>query len=278
MNLKYAVLSLTVVGILAGSTGCNQPSNISYTIGAPDINHVEFSARLVNKYGIGASGSFPINNLGTISMLPETNTSGFGLDVNLDIHAFLPGTWAQYQSTGNLPTGIAFPAYMGNSLVDVSIPKLDTNDIKWHFYFGVGSQRYVGVASVLKAVGTNIPAVNLGYVFYNKSGNVVLGIQFFGAELDANGALLSNGGLFIGTDLTPLLPAQSKQALVVDNKNALRDAIDGTPVTINGESVTAQVTVSGRDAAQIKTKGDMQRLLRQYIDATQVGADNSDEE
>ncbi|MCM0606665.1 MAG: hypothetical protein KA715_11290 [Xanthomonadaceae bacterium] len=270
-NKKTKIATLLTIGLVMGMTGCNSnESPVEFSIGMPDVAHVEFDAKLKRKYGIGISGEFDLPNVGVIKVIAETPTSGFGLGLNLDLQAFVRSTFgAEYSEVNTLPTGIGFPDWMPGPLIDVTYGKFDSKDIKWHFYFGVRGPKVVGVTAVLNAINEDIPSVNIGYVFYDKKGNVVLGVQFYGPKVVA-GTLVEHGGILIGTNLSPLLPAGATQAtLSADGIAAVSQALSGGPVKINGRTVTTNVTVSGSGARKIKSKAAFNRLMRKFIQSTQ---------
>lgn len=267
MFFKKALLAVTLVTTL---TACNSPDvTVDYTLKSPDINHVEFDAKLRNKYGIGIGGSFDVNSYAQIVIIPETATSGFGLGLSVNASTFVRETFgAEYSEVTTLPTGLAIPEWMPGPQMDVTIPKYDSSDIRWHFYFGVRGQRTVGVAALLKALGSDVPSVNIGYVFYNKQGKVVLGVEFFGPKV-VNGSLVENGGLLIGTNLSPLLPGGNVQALSAEGVKAVSDAMNGNKIQIGGETLKANITVRGSEAHKLNNKRAFKRVMGKFIRATQ---------
>lgn len=263
-----AIFTLTLV---MGMTGCkNSQSPVDFSLRLPDADHVEFDARLKQKYGLGISGEFDLKDIGTVLVMPETGTKGFGLGLRLNSGAFVRKTFGtEYQEVGTLPTGAGFPEWLPSPVMDVTSSKLDSKDIKWHFYFGVRGAKSVGVAAVLKAVNEDIPSVNIGYVFYDKKGNVVLGVQFFGPKV-SGGTLVENGGVLVGTNLSPLFPSSGKEIeLGAEGVGAVAQALSGGPVVVGGRTVSTSITVSGSGARKLKSKAAFNRVMKQFIRATQ---------
>lgn len=268
---RKSVMSLTVVAMVVSLASCkNQQSPVDFKVTVPDADHVEFSARLKQKYGLGIAGEFEIRDLGTISLIPESNIKGFGVAFKLNSGAFIRERFGvEYSEVSTLPTGQPFPEFMAGPVMDVTIPKYDSGEVKWHFYFGVRGEKYVGAAAVLRAVGANVPSVNIGYVFYDKQGRVVLGIQFFGPKLDGQGGVIENGGILVGTNLSPLIDTGSSvESLGAQGIAAVSQAISGKPISIGGRTVTTHVTVSGSQAHKIKSKRSFNKVMKRFIEAT----------
>ena len=272
-------LTLAMVAVAVGSAGCTQQeSPVQFSFSIPEPNVLGFQATLTQRYGIGLAGSFDLpKNVGRILLVPESSSQGFGLGLNLNTRAFLRETWVDFREVNGLPTGASFPSWMGVPLVDVAVPELNRGGVDYHFYFGARGQFYVGAAGVIHAIDERFPAVNIGYTFYDKQGRVVLGFQFFGPKIGSNGRAEVPGGIFIGTNLSPFIPAGSKnvgvtsQALAFATPNIERlaaIAISGAPVKINGQSVQSHIVTSGRDAGRYRTKADVKKVLDRYFEAS----------
>jgi hypothetical protein len=176
---------------------------------------------------------------------------------------------------------------MAGPVVDVVIPPANTNAVDWHFYFGTRGQFYLGVASVIHAIDEKFPALNIGYTFYDKQGRAVLGVMFFGPKVSNQGQLLSPGGIFVGTNLTPFLPAELRTSpnLAIKSNELMSNplgsteqvpgvlslaskALRGEPLSINGRSVISDVQVQGRDMGKYGSKRKLKRLVDRYMEAS----------
>ncbi|MBI3544663.1 MAG: hypothetical protein HY075_15435 [Deltaproteobacteria bacterium] len=281
-------LALIASAVMVGTfTGCqDQGDPVAFNVSFPQPNEIGFQATLTSRYGIGLAGSFNLpKDLGQIVLVPESPASGFGLQFDLNTRVFLKDSWLGFREVSALPTGASFPAWMSGPVVDFTSPDLNQHGVDYHLYFGARGQFYVGAAGVIHAIDGSFPPVNIGYTFYDKQGRVVVGFQFFGP---ANG---SPGGIFIGSNLSPYIPASPQpqpspapgpsgfvpgvasvsSALSVSPEQAIHYANLanlGAPVYINGKSVVADVVTSGRDAHRYQSKSSIQKLIKRFGDAS----------
>ena len=82
--------------------------------------------------------------------------------------------------------------------------------------FGTNGQYTVGAAAVIKEIDEDWPDVTIGYDFYNDDNELIAGVLFFGPRV-AGGQLISPGGIFIGSDITPFLPDDFEPVAVADD-------------------------------------------------------------
>lgn len=278
-SMNRSFIALTVVAGLFLSTGCQQndtPATFSITV--PQPNTLETSITLTKHYGINLTGNFPILQYGSIFLNGEAPDHGFNFGFTLNTAAFLQQSWVNYQEVSTLPTGDAFPSWQTGPVVDVIIPPANTNAVDWHFYFGTHGQFYMGVASVIHGIDANFPAVRLEYSFYDNQGRVIIGLVFFGPKV-TNGHLDSPGGIFVGTNITPFLPADvlraNAQNVTVSSSSSslpsasvaelVRSAGSGRPVRINGQSVVADLKLSGPDAHKYRTRSQVQGVIDRFM-------------
>ena len=288
-KLWFGYFTLLASALVAVSfTGCVQgPSPVNFSVTFPQPNVIGFDANLTQKYGIGLAGSFTLpQSVGTIVLVPETPAQGFGLQLDLNTAAFLKSTWVNFKETTTLPTGAPFPGWLTGTVVDVTSPDLNQNGVDYHFYFGDQTQFYVGVAGVIHAINGSFPAITIGYTFYDATGRVVLGFQFFGP----NGAI--PGGIFIGSNLTPFIQAAAPsptptptptpapvgtavaaRALSISSAelmHAVTQANRGLPATINGQSVVAEIRASGPDAHRYRSQSSLNGVINRFMAASRT--------
>ncbi|MCC7440564.1 MAG: hypothetical protein IT285_02960 [Bdellovibrionales bacterium] len=278
---RISTMALTGLVVLSGCQTNEKPVEFSVTV--PAANTLGFDAELTRAYGLGLSGNFDILQYGSVYLRPETPQNFFQFGFRLHTDAFLQESWVNYQEVNTLPTGAAFPLWMTGPVVDVVIPPINTPAVNWHFYLGTRGQYYLGVAAVIPAINQNFPAVDLGYTFYDSQGRVVLGLLFFGPKINPqNGLLVSPGGIFIGSNLTPFLPAElhpgggaagGDQAGVLTMAGGdpweLAARINrGGPLEVNGKSVVADVQVLGRDRGRYQSQSKIRGLVDRFAAAS----------
>lgn len=276
---QTSIFSAVVVTSLTFG-GCQlQDSPVVFGVSVPQPNVIGFQANLTQRYGLGLAGSFALpKNVGEVVLAPETSSSGFGLGLNLNTAAFLRSTWLQFQEVNVLPTGALFPGWMSGPVVDITSPDLNRYGVDYHFFLGTRGVWYLGAAGLIHKVDESFPAVNIGYTFYDNKGNVVIGFQFFGPKIGSNGKAVVPGGIFIGTNLSPLLPpapdgnvAVAASALRIQNGellNIVEKANHGQPIRINGQSVASDIQTSGKDAGKYKSQGEIRGLIDRYMEAS----------
>jgi hypothetical protein len=270
-------LCATVIAAAAVSAGCRGSKPVQFTIGVPQPNTVAFQANLMQSYGVDLAGTFVLpKDYGSITLVPESATTGMGIGMTLNTGAFVPANWAEYQEVTTLPTGTAFPLWMEGPVVDVNLPEFDTGPVSYHAYLGVRGQWYVGVAGLIDQIDEDFPAVNIGYTFRDSKGNVVVGLKFFGPKLGEDGHAEVPGGIFVGTNLSPLLagilPAQNGQVsspvVTPEMMEKFNDAANsGKPITLDGHTVLVQRLVSGPDSGAYRSNKRIQGLLNRYLTA-----------
>ena len=200
-----------LLSLCLGFSACRpQDPPIQYSLTVPEPNQVRLEVELAKRYGLGLTGQFDIFNYGSIFLQGESASRNFGFGFELNTGVFLRDTWVNYREVTALPTGALFPVWLRGPVVDVKIPALDREQLGWDFYFGTRGQFYVGVAASIGALRGNVPSINIEYSFYDSQGRVVLGLQFYGPEVGGQGR---PGGIFIGTNITPFLPAEALPVL-----------------------------------------------------------------
>jgi hypothetical protein len=281
-QISYGVLALALA---ATTSACRQdPNPATFQVTVPNPNTVQMQVGLTQRFGIALSGTFPLViegiDYGSIYVTPESPSSGLGFGFTLNTNTFLRESWVNYQEVTTLPTGDAFPSWHGGPVVDVVIPPANISELSWHFYFGTRTQFYVGAAAVISAIGRGFPAVRLEYSFYDNQGRVIIGIVFFGPKLDASGNLLSPGGIYVGTNITPFLPenmrniggrsssASSVSLSAAEISRLISAAHTGKPVKVGGRSVTADLAVSGRDSGRYRSAQSIQGLADRFAAAS----------
>ncbi len=220
MNKKqsqWKVLGLSLVGIvLFGATviSCQQsepPARLQVTV--PSVNQVSVGIQLTARYGLNLGGEFPIQDFGSIFFTPESPSSGLGFGFRLNSSVFRHDNWINYQEVTTLPTNAAFPAWMTGPVVDIVVPPANINALAWHFYIGTRQNFYVGAAALISAINQNFPSLRIEYSFYDPQGKVIVGLVFFGPKIE-NGRVVVPGGIFVGTNVSPYLPAEVRNWIV----------------------------------------------------------------
>lgn len=287
MFIQKSTFSKISAGALAvcvalSSAACRQdPKPATFSITVPSANTVEVQVALAQRFGLGLSGNIPVTidgvNYGSVMLMPESPSSGFGFGFSLNTGVFLRDTWVNYQEVTSLPTGDAFPAWMSGPVVDLVVPPANINELGWHFYFGTRSQFYVGAAALISAIGRDFPSLRLEYSFYDDKGRVILGLVFFGPKMRSDGSVEVPGGIFVGTNISPFLPPElqnlgmqgsgvSVSALQVSG--LVQAANSGQAIKINGKSVTADLSVSGRDAGRYRSQSAIQGIADRFAAAS----------
>lgn len=283
-----AVTGGSLLGLVALSSGCNsQEPPITYSITVPAQDTLRFEAQLSKRYGIGITGSFDIFQYGTIFVRGETPSSNFVFGFSLNAGVFLKDTWVNFRETTSLPTGALFPAWVNTEVVDVSIPAANTPPVDFNFYFGTRGQLHVGLAASIKAIDQNFPDLYIDYAFYDRQGRVILGLVFYGPKKDSSGNLLQPGGIFVGSNITPFLPADviaglpknpsdqpgplalaEGQRMLVQALSYVESAEKGTPVTVQGKSLVSEIKFHGKDAHRIRSSRDLRKAVNQFLSTT----------
>ncbi len=283
-TLAALLLSPAFQGCIDGSNGggtvVKEPP-VNFHINVAGQNQIQFGVELSKRYGLGLAGSYNIRDYGTVFVSPEGPTNNFMFGFNLNTRVFLKESWLNFQEVTSLPTGAMFPGWMSGPVVDFESPEINTSGLQWHFYIGTRDQFYIGAAALIKQVDNNFPAVNVGYTFYDNSGNVVLGLLFFGPKLDSNGKVAVPGGIFVGTNISPLLPntlssnqvatlaARSQSELQNINVMELaHKASEGKPVKINGKSAFGFIDIRGKDARKFNDEKKVRSLITRYTNAS----------
>jgi len=188
----------------------NQP--VIYRIDVPAQNHIDVEIELTQRIGLGLAGTFNIDvggvRYGSIRLEPETQSHGFRLGLDFDLGIFVPGTLGSFQQTSALPTGQLFASWVRSPMVDLKIPEANIPELGWDFYFGTQGRIAFGAAATITAINGNFPSISLDYAFRDSQGRLILGVQFYGPGRDAQGRSVP-GGIFLGTDLTDLLPREA---------------------------------------------------------------------
>jgi hypothetical protein len=275
-SMCSAFLALLLVFFAAG---CKQEKAVNYEVSVPQENTVKFEAELLKKYGIGIDGSFDIFDYGSIFVRSETPDRFFQFGFELHTGTFLKETWVNYDETTTLPNGSPMPSWISDPVVDVVIPPANIPELGWHFYFGT-TQFYLGVAAVITAIDERFPALNIGYNFYEPGGNLALGLVFFGPDVDENGNLVSPGGIFVGTNISPFLPDDVRPTPIGDsaftpykylNWDDLENALEAGSIEINGSSAFTDVRVisgSNSDKKKYRSKRKLKKLIKKFLRAS----------
>ena len=175
-------------------------------------------------------------------------------------------TWKNYDQVTNLPTGAQFPSWLTEPVADVTLPPTPGAD--WHLYFGTTTQMYFGVASVIHAIDEKFPDVNIGHDFYDAEGRLVLSVIFFGPRVGSDGGLISPGGIFVGTNLTPLMPtdgdANSTAERLVSSSMLSKIA---DPDFSEGNSYTRITHVTGKNSHRYMTRKSIRELTKRFVKA-----------
>lgn len=265
-SISFWGISLVTLGFLPVVSACKKVEiPLDFHFSVPDVNTFEFETEIKRRLGLQLSGEFPIPDIGTIVLNPEGPDRGFGIGFRVDARAFLPETWARFQEVETLPNQSSFPWFVSTPIVDAQFPDINTRDVGWHFYFGTRGQFYLGVASVISALNNpGIPSINLGYDFYEKGGRLVLNLTYFGPEKDINGQVLSPGGIFIGTNITPYLPAGSTSGDGRVSQAALAQAFESLNLDIQDRSTRTILKTGGKDARMIRSERDVKQFMSYF--------------
>lgn len=262
-------------------SGCNpQEPPIKYSITVPSPDTLKFEASLTKRYGIGLSGTFDILQYGSVTLKGETPTDNFTFGFTLHGGVFLKDTWVNFQETQALPTGALFPSWVSTAVVDVQIPALNTPPVDFNFYFGTRGQLYVGVAATIKAINEKFPELYIDYTFYDKQGRTVLGLVMYGPKKDEAGGLVQSGGVFVGSNITPFLPADvignlpqnpppATKSLLPQALMLVKAAESGEPLSLKGQSLVSEIKVRGKDAHQIRTSKQLRSTVGKFLTQTQ---------
>ncbi|OFZ80214.1 MAG: hypothetical protein A2583_11435 [Bdellovibrionales bacterium RIFOXYD1_FULL_53_11] len=282
-NSKYGASALSVA-IAAFTTlalsACDVDTQpVKFNINIPGDNTLAFNAEVTERLNLGLSSQINFAPYGSLYLNGETPDHGFQFGFSLYTSVFMKESWINYEKVNTLPTGALFPSFIKTQVVDVEIPEMNTKEVAWHLYFGTDEQFSVGVAALIARMNEKIPEINLGYTFYDKQGHVIIGIQIFAAKKNSDGSLAVPGGIYVGTDITPFLPAdfqpvQMSQPVTTMAMNggglgalmakAMDAAINDKPLEVNGESIVGDIKLTGKDKKKIKTKKDVRKLLKSY--------------
>ncbi|MGK5082611.1 hypothetical protein WDW37_04835 [Bdellovibrionota bacterium FG-1] len=279
-------LPLFAILIAGFSIACNNPPPpVNYSVTVPSPNVIEAQFKLLGHYGIGLSLDFTMPmNLGTVFASPETPQAGFGFGFALNTRVFMKDTWTDFQEVTTLPTGAAFPAWMSGPVVDFTSPALNTHGAAYHLYFGDHDQFYIGIGALIYAINETFPTTNVGFSYYDTKGNAIIGIEFFGPKLGPDGHAVVSGGIFVGTNITPFLPANfpgptpmptpTSSPLVspaseMPSMAVLVDAASRhIPVVINGQPAYGVMHVTGPGARHYRSQRAIKRLINRYMTAS----------
>lgn len=244
--------SFLLFGLLV--TGCaKEEPAFKYSFKVPEPQQLQFTAELTKRYGVALEQEIEIPGVGIISVQPESEEHGLRFGFRLDASALGADRWVGMREVQWLPNGTFFPALMKPPLVEVVFPEADLDPVRWRFYFVGQDQASVGVAGLVTAIDENFPDVSVSYVFRDAKKRPIIGLTLFGPWVDSNGYLRASGGLFIGTNLKPLLPGAG--------------ALAG-PATQRAQTLSAEMTVSGRDARVYRdSPARLGRLLTQFLSA-----------
>ncbi len=284
VSKKSAILLTALLATTVLATSCREqgkPATISVTVPSPDT--IQAAVTLTARYGLGLSGNFPVTvrgvNYGSVFLTPESPASGLGFGFTLNTGVFLRDTWVNYEEVAALPTGDAFPAWMAGPVVELEIPPMNSRIMDWRLYFGARGQYYVGAVALIHAINNKFPAIRLEYSFYDEQGRAVIGLVFFGPKLNGDGSVAVPGGIYVGTNISPFLPAGAvnPEAAMANAAKALQGvdvqalasaAVSGRPVRINGKSVVADINITGRDAKHYRSRNAVQGLVDSYTAAS----------
>lgn len=274
MDLNYFKhwLGVGLLAIMISGCKSDEPP-VRYSLTAPAENEIRFQAQLMKRYGIGLDTEFDIKDYGSIFVTPENSQGGFGFGFQFNSRVFDHDEWFGYQEVEALPTGAAFPFWVSGKVMDIEVPPVNSKPIDWHLYVGTRGQMTLGLAAVIHEINGRFPDVDLQYTFYDKKGHVILGLMFFGPEMNG-GALVSPGGIFVGTDLTPFIPENGlpvdpdasddgvsslQNALLAKSGDWVERATLGQVIEVEGKSIDADISLFGRDADHYR--GKKKRIL-----------------
>lgn len=279
-----------MLGTLLGLQACRETTTqpVLYRIDVPSQNQLDVEIELTQRIGLGLAGEFNIDIAGTryavIRLEPETSSHGFRLGLQMDLGLFIPDTLGSFRKVRSLPTGQAFASWIQSEMVDLRIPEANIPELSWNFYFGTGGRVAFGAAATITAINGNFPSISLDYAFRDTQGRLILGVQFYGPGRNSQGHSVP-GGIFIGTDLTDLIPAEALAYLPsAGNQSAaateLGQAVQGLSQIrmasaslsairttgnahhVDGESRYREVSLAGRDANRYQRSP---RALRRVI-------------
>ena len=280
-SLTRKLLLPAVAGtLLASASACRETTTqpVLYRIDVPEAGSLQVEIELTQRIGLGLSGSYDIDIGGIryarIFMEPESSTQGFRFGFDLNLGIFIPETVGSFEKTSVLPTGQGFSSWVQSPMVELTIPEANLPELSWNFYFGTQGRIAVGAAATISAINGSFPSISLEYAFRDKQGRLILGVQFYGPGRDDNGNSVP-GGIFIGTDLTDLIPKealaylpaqnteqQASSAVAVEiprisslstNLRAMRVNADSKQaLKSTGKSAFREISLRGRDAGTYK--------------------------
>jgi hypothetical protein len=269
--LLAAGATLTLLTMSACQEATKQP--VIYRIDVPEPNHVQAQIELTQRIGLGLAGDFNIDLQGTrygrVFFEPETQTHGFILGLDLNLGIFVPENVGSFEKTTTLPTGQRFSSWVQSPMVALTIPEANTPELAWNFYFGTQGRIAFGAAATISAINGSFPSLSLEYAFRDKQGRMILGVQFYGPGRDANGQAVP-GGIFIGTDLTDLVPRQALSYLPAGSTTS--ELISSSPakrLKIQGKSAFREFSLRGRDAGQYQQSPEhLRTVISRMLDET----------
>jgi hypothetical protein len=255
--------------LLLAASACRETTTqpVLYRIDVPEAGSLQVEIELTQRIGLGLSGSYDIDIGGTryarIFMEPESSSQGFRFGFDLNLGIFIPETVGSFEKTTVLPTGQTFSSWVQTPMVELTIPEANLPELSWNFYFGTQGRIAVGAAATISAINGSFPSISLEYAFRDNQGRLILGVQFYGPGRDGNGNSVP-GGIFLGTDLTELLPKEAlaylpaKKASGAElasaselnaNFKALRKISEpGKALKASGKSAFREMSLRGRDA------------------------------
>jgi len=288
---RFFVLLVTFC-LLIGFVGCRRHENpVTFSVAVPEENTLEFTAELTQRFGLGLQGNFEVLEYGSLFLVPETGDQNFQFGFQLHTDTFLKESWVNYQEVTTLPTGAAFPSWVTTPMVDVQVPPINTDPVGWHFYFGTRGQFYLAVAGLISGINENFPELYIEYSFYDDQGRMVLGLVFFGPNVDSGGNLIESGGIMVGTNLTPFLPpevletyTEQEKELAVEPEtfelgtrtlalkslktnayDLVRKANLGQPIEVEGQSLVSEVRVFGKEAKKYKNPRKLKKVIKRFV-------------
>jgi hypothetical protein len=259
---------MSLITLQACRETTSQP--VVYRIDVPAQNQLDIEIELTQRIGLGLAGEFDIEIAGrryaVIRIEPETTNHGFRLGLQLDLDLFIPETLGSFRKVRNLPTGQTFASWVQSEMVDLRIPEANLPELSWNFYFGTGGRIAIGAAATITAINGNFPSISLDYAFRDNQGRLILGVQFYGPGRNAQGQNIP-GGIFIGTDLTDLIPAEARaylpshrgdessaakqSSLLARSVESLSEVRSSTArYHVAGESRYREASLAGRDAGR----------------------------
>ncbi|MGK5087081.1 hypothetical protein WDW86_05945 [Bdellovibrionota bacterium FG-2] len=203
----------------------------------------------------------PYGELYIRSQIPDQHGLQFGFGLQTSV--FLKDSWVGYQSTLLLPNDRALPGWITTPVIDVVIPKLNTKEVSWHFYFSTEKQYVVGVAAVVTRVGSDFDQIDVGMPFWDENKRLVLQLSFFSPKKDTAGNVLVPGGAFIATDLAPFLP-KDFQPMQSGEPMELAGLIEHRALD---KAIAGEIQLTGADKDKIHGKKDLEDLIKKYAAA-----------